>query len=310
MPPIIQNIINGLHDMVLIMSQSDLALLVLAGCALALLALLFFMPKIDIDKILAGGRGDSSAYSQRMIYQVRRLSAGDEPLKRRLARGLFRDGDAKAPIVVENNDFLMLMRLVFGLVFGMIAGIMVILLNADTYFLGLPIAGFLLPMLVAGMYNRMRRGKMLAALPKAAVRLRTRVGAEARIVEAFSKAAENQKGPLWDEMRWASRQMADDLPFDIMKQIDIRNNITFFGPLAGDLERASKRNKDDMRNVFVGYMDRKLEADFVEKENKLGSLLTKVNTVMIPFLLFGMLLAAGSTLLIQMINGDGTGAGL
>lgn len=307
MPPIIQNFLDIFRDIVITLSQSDLALIVLAGSAIALLGLLFYMPKIDLDKILAADKGgiDSSAYSQRMIYQVRRMTSGDQPLRQRLSRGLFRDGNPSAPIVTDNNDFLMLMRLVMGLVFGMIAGVMVILLNADLYFLGLPIAGFLGPILIAGLYNKIRRGKIVKALPLAAIRLRTRVGAEARIVEAFSKAAENQKGPLWDEMRWAARQMADDLPFATMKDIDIRNNITFFGPLAGDLERAAKRNKDDMRNVFVNYMDRKLDADFMEKENKLAGLLTKVNTVMIPFLLFGMLAAAGSTLLVGMLNDVG-----
>lgn len=307
----LQNIINtldgwknGLIDAILRLSQSNLSLLVLFAAAIALLGLLYFMPKINLDEMFTARR-DSKRFSEQMIYQAKRFTSSNLPLRKRLVQFLFREGNASSDIVIDNNQFFLLLRLITSFLFGLFAGVVVIVFKFDAYFTVLPILGFLLPLLVVGLYNRRRRGKIKAALPKAAVRLRTRISAENRIADAFLKAAEGQKGPLWDEMRMAARQMTDALPYEPMKEIDRRNNIVFFGEVAVQIERAGARNKEEAKNVFAAYMDRKSDENFSLKEEKLGGLVSKVNVVMIPFLLFGMLLAAGSTLLINLINGTG-----
>jgi pilus assembly protein TadC len=141
------------------------------------------------------------------------------------------------------------------------------------------LAGYVLPLVLAQLHNRARRKQILDALPNAMPRLATAFSIDTYLLPMiFSKVAESDIGPLYDELDWAAGQMALAVrdPYEVIAQLDSRNNITFFGRLANDIERGAGSSEANMRKAAQDYIDEALSEYYADYEKRIGNLPNKV----------------------------------
>ena len=151
--------------------------------------------------------------------------------------------------------------------------------------------GALLPRYVVDRYNRKRRAEVLADLPTAVRRLQLLVNATRSIPDSFNAAAEMGEGPLYDELRRAADIMVHSPWGPVLRELDVRNDLSLFGGLAAELEAAAKTNEALLPDIFRRLTDDLVFERETNLENHYARIPQRMSVAMVPFLLVAVVLA-------------------
>jgi pilus assembly protein TadC len=163
--------------------------------------------------------------------------------------------------------------------------------------------GYLLPLIYATLHNGSRKRKLLGALPVALPLLSSAIDTEPDLRAALAKVAKTEQGPLYEEIDWAAGQMAAAVSdrFAILRKIDERNHINFFGPMADVAQPEERQSDSRMRAVMREYISEWLNDYYGELDKRLGNLPNKVIlAVGLPMMLGVLVTIMGPILLTLM----------
>jgi pilus assembly protein TadC len=261
------------------LSNSNLTIFFLASLTVILIVSITYLPTIEDLVIRANFGSNRKNFSTRMLRQFQAIRPSSHTTFRdNLRENLYRAGRSN-DIIETNSDFFIFLRLVLAFALFGFAGLWLNVAHASPFILLLPFMGYVLPLVLAQLHNRARRKQIMDALPNAMPRLATAFSIDTYLLPMiFSKVAESDIGPLYDELDWAAGQMALAVrdPYEVIRQLDSRNNITFFGRLADDIERGSGSSESNMRKAAQDYIDEALSEYYADYEKRIGNLPNKV----------------------------------
>lgn len=274
-----------LGDLLRALGSSRDAVSVLAIILLALVVLILFLP--DATAVISSRTGENSL-AGRMLAQLRLISFGERPFAERLARLAYRDGRAGSDLET-GSDFLLFTRIALGTILGLV-GLLASALTGFPLLIILGPLGFIAPVLYAMLYNRQRRTKIAADVPAVMRQLETRVSAGLDLRESFRRVSAGRTGGLYAELGWASAQMSNPSVsyYDVLRSLDARSGLRLWGPLADQMERASRRGRRDEIDVFLAYIGRIIEDDEAKRDAVIAGVANKVILAMFPFLIAGL----------------------
>jgi len=297
------------------LASSQITIFFLGGVAVALVLALYFMPTFEDMISRANFGSDRTRFSSRMIRQMQSIRpTRDNKLSDTMRENLYRGG--LSTDIIETNgdkaDFFVFLRILCAVCLGAVGAFYVIFLHAAILFLGLAVMGYLLPAMWATLHNGARKRKLLAALPVALPLLASAIDTEPDIRSALAKVAKTETGPLYDELDWAAGQMAAAIAdiYDVLRKLDARNNIIFFGPLADTAEREARQADARMRSVMREYINEQLSDYYGELDKRLGNLPNKViMAVALPMMIGVLTVIMGPIILtlLQQLSHSGLG---
>lgn len=253
---------------------------------------------------MAPTRPSNASLIGRLVYQANLFAAGRAPLRERTRSMLQRGGRTDGEVMLD-SDFFLLVRIVVGAILGLL-GLLLMLVTGSYQLAGVSLLGFVAPSFVAMRYNAGRRKRYLEEMPRAMRMLETRIGPGVKIGDAFRRVAEGRSGPLWSELAWASAQMS--IPsanmFEVLRELDARNNVGYWAPLADQLERASRRGQKDVNETFLAAISRLLEDEEARRNASIASLPNKVIFGSLPFLLIALMIGIGGPFLSGLLFGN------
>jgi Flp pilus assembly protein TadB len=270
------------------------------------------MPTFEDMISRANFGSDRARFSSRMIRQIQSIRpTRDNKLSDTMRENLYRGG-LSTDVMETNGDFFVFLRILCAVCLGAIGVVYVVFLHAGVFFLGLAVLGYLLPAMWATLHNGARKRKLLAALPVALPLLASAIDTEPDIRSALAKVAKTEEGPLYDELDWAAGQMAAAIAdiYDVLRKLDARNNIIFFGPLADTAEREARQADARMRSVMRDYINEQLGDYYGELDKRLGNLPNKViMAVALPMMLGVLTVIMGPIVLtlLQQLSHSGIG---
>jgi pilus assembly protein TadC len=284
-------------------AASQITIFVLAGFAIALILALFFMPTLEEVATRANFGVDRTRFSSRMIRQAQSLRPTRENKMRDQLRDNLYRGGRSSDVMETSGDFFIFLRILCAVGFGLVGVLYVLVFGAPIFYLAAAALGYLAPTILANLHNRSRRKAISAALPAAMPRLGTAFDTEPDPRAAIAKVAKSDTGPLYDELDWAAGRMATvGNVYDVLRQLDARNGITFFGPLADTAEREAMNSYPRMRAIVREYINEKLDDHYNDLEKRLGNLPNKViMAVAIPMML-GILITVMGPILLSLID--------
>ena len=281
------------------LAASQVSIFVLAGLAIAIVLLMAFLPTIEEMVVRASFGSDRNRFSSRMIRSAQTLQPTRESGWRDQMRDQIYRGGHTSDIILTDSDFFIFLRLALAISIGSLAALYVIVTKAPFFFMALPFLGYMGPSFYAGAHNRGRNKQIRTALPIMMPRLATAFDTEPDPRSAVSKVAKSDVGPLYDELDWAAGRMATvGNTYDVLRQLDRRNGIDFFAPLADLAEREAAQSYSRMRIIVRDYINEALNDHYGELDKRLGALPNKVIvTVAIPMMLGIMVTVIGPVIL-------------
>jgi uncharacterized protein YejL (UPF0352 family) len=290
------------------LSNSNISFWAVAFIALALIALLFFMPTVESAMARTSWGGGRNRLSSRMVRQAQALRPSrGRNFSDKVRENLYRDGQSSAP-VETGSDFFLFTQFVFGSI-ALIIGFLVVLVGgASPIYLALAVAGYFAPTVLATVHNRNRRNAITKALPKALPRLATQIEMEPDLKTVFAKVAESDKGPLYDEFEWASGQMAIAARnvFEVLRELDRRNGLKpFFGPMADDAEREARGSDAKMKAAIRERIILALNDHYAKIDEKLGTVANRVTIAVAVPLMIGILISILGPLILSLVYNVG-----
>ena len=279
------------------LSNSNTTIFFLASLMVILIASIVYLPTIEDLVTRANFGANRKNFSTRMLRQFQAVRPNSNTgFRDKMRENLYRAGRPN-DIIETNTDFFIFLRLVLAFALFGFAALWLNVANASPLILLLPLLGYVGPLVLAQMHNRARRKKIMDALPNAMPRLATAFSIDTYLLPMiFSKVAESDIGPLYDELDWAAGQMALAVrdPYEVIRQLDGRNNIIFFGRLADDIERGSGSSEANMRKAAQDYIDEALSEYYADYEKRIGNLPNKVIvSVGIPMIVGIMVVVLG-----------------
>jgi Flp pilus assembly protein TadB len=274
-----------LGDLLRALGSSRDAVSALAIMLLALVVLILFLPNATAA---IASRTQEHSLAGRMLAQLRLITFGERPFAERLTRLAYRDGRAESDLET-GSDFLLFTRIALGTILGLV-GLLASALTSFPLLIILGPLGFIAPVLYAMLYNRQRRTKIAADVPAVMRQLETRVSAGLDLRESFRRVAAGRTGGLYAELGWASAQMSNPSVsyYDVLRSLDARSGLRLWGPLADQMERASRRGRRDEIDVFLAYIGRIIEDDEARRDAVIAGVANKVILAMFPFLIAGL----------------------
>ena len=274
-----------LGDLLRALGSSRDAVSALAIILLALVVLILFLP--DATAVISSRTGENSL-AGRMLAQLRLITFGERPFAERLARLAYRDGRVGSDLET-GSDFLLFTRIALGTILG-IVGLLASALTGCPLLVILGPLGFIAPVLYAMLYNRQRRTKIATDVPAVMRQLETRVSAGLDLRESFRRVSAGRASGLYAELGWASSQMSNPSVsyYDVLRTLDARSGLRLWGPLADQMERASRRGRRDEIAVFLAYIGRIIEDDEAKRDAVIAGVANKVILAMFPFLIAGL----------------------
>lgn len=252
---------------------------------LAIVALIVFLPNASAAISLRTGE---STLAGRMLAQLRLVTFGERPLAERITRLAYRDGRGNSDLET-NSDFLLFTRIALGTILGIVGLLLTLITGFPLLVIAGPL-GFIAPVLYAMFYNRQRRARIAADVPAVLRQLETRVSAGLDLREAFRRIAAGRTTGLYAELGWAAAQMANPTasPYEVLRTLDARGGLRLWGPLADQMERASRRGRRDEIDVFLAYIGRLISDDEARRDAVIAGVANKVILAMFPFLITGL----------------------
>jgi Flp pilus assembly protein TadB len=253
-------------------------------------ALVYYAPALASTIGRAQGR-DRGRFGERLLRQLRSLRSEERGVRDQFTRMLRRDGREDG-LILTDTDFFLFVRVGAGIGIAVLGLLFAYLLGTPAWAIA-ALSGYFIPNILAAQANRRRQRSILRDLPGALRRIQTRIASGADIRDALFKVSQKRQGPLYAELYWAAGQMSipGNDQFDVLRELDERNDLSFFAPLADQVERAGKRGRNDAVEAFLGYIERVLEDDEGKRSGKIAGLPTKVTAGMVPFLAISLLIA-------------------
>lgn len=286
------------------LANSNVSFWAIAIIAVALIALLFFMPTVETALGRTSWGDGRNRLSSRMMRQAQALRPSHgRSFSDKVRENLYRDGQSSAPIDTT-SDFFLFAQFVFGSVFLIISFLLVVVSGASPILLFLAVVGYFAPTILATYHNRRRRNAIMKALPKALPRMATQIEMEPDLKTVFAKVAEADKGPLYDEFEWAAGQMAIAARnvFEVLRELDRRNGLKpFFGPMADDAEREARGSDAKMRAAIRDRIILALNDHYAKIDEKLGTIANRVTVVVAGPLVIGILIAIMGPLILSLL---------
>lgn len=283
-------------------AMSNLPIYALFATILVSTTIVYYAPALAATIGRASGR-DRGKLGERLLRQLRSLRSEERGVRDQFTRMLRRDGREDG-LILTDTDFFLFVRVAAGVGVAVVGLIFAYLLGTPAWAIA-ALSGYFLPNVLAAQANRRRQRAILRDLPGALRRIQTRVASGSSIRDALFKVSQKREGPLYAEIYWASGQMSipGNDQFEVLRELDERNDLSFFAPLADQVERAAKRGRKDGLDAFLGYIERVLEDDESRRSGKISGLPTKVTAGMVPFLAISLLLALVSPYVIGFISG-------
>ena len=283
-------------------SMSNLPVYALFIAILLSTALVYYAPVLASTVGRASGRSDRGRLVDRLLRQLRSLRSEERGVRDQFTRMLRRDGREDGVIMVD-TDFFLFVRVGSGIAIAVIGLLFAYLVGTPAWAI-LALSGYFLPNIVAARSNRARQRALLRELPGALRRIQTRIASGADIRDALFKVSQKRDEPLYAELYWAAGQMSipGNDQFDVLRELDERNDLAFFAPLADQVQRAGKRGRNDAVEAFLGYIERVLEDEEGRRSGKIAGLPTKVTAGMVPFLAISLLVAMVAPYAIGFFN--------
>lgn len=295
------------------LSNSNVSFWAVAIIAIALIALLFFMPTVESAMARTSWGGGRNRLSSRMMRQAQVLRpSGGRTFFTKIRENLYRDGQSSAPVEIS-SDFFLFVQFVFGTIFLIAGFLMVVIGGASPLYLIFAVAGYFTPTILASVHNRNRRNAITRALPKALPRLATQIEMEPDLKAVFAKVAEADKGPLYDEFEWAAGQMAIAARnvFEVLRELDRRNGLKpFFGPMADDAEREARGSDAKMKAAIRERIILALNDHYAKIDEKLGTVANRVTIAVAIPLMIGILIAILGPLILSLLYNVGQSGGI
>ena len=302
-------ILGGLRSFLIALlgpaAANQISIFILAGFAIAIVLSLYFMPNLEEMAARANFGSDRDRFSSRMIRQAQSL----QPTRENRLRDQLRDnvyrGGRSSDIMETNGDFFLFLRILCAVGLGAIGAFYVLVLNAPIFYLALAGLGYLAPLIIANLHNRSRKKLIEASLATAMPRLATAFDTEPDPRAAIAKAAKSGEGegPLYDELDWAAGRMATvGNVYDVLRQLDERNGIDFFAPLANTAEREALNSYPRMRAIVRDYINERLNDHYNDLDKRLGSLPNKVIVVVAVPMMIGILITLMGPVILSLID--------
>lgn len=285
-------------------AASNVSIIFLAGVMILLVMTMFFLPTVEDMISRANFGGDRRRWTSVMIRQAQALRPTKEKkLSAKVKENLYRGGQSN-DIMDVSSDFFRFLRFVCGAIMAGLGVVAVLVLGAPPFFLGLAVVGYLLPGVIATMHNRGRKKKIMASLAQALPRLATAMDMERGLRGALAKVAASDKGPLYDELDWAAGQMtlAVRNDFDVLRELDTRNGIAFFGPLADAAEREAQGSDARFRAIVREYINEALNDHYGELDRRLGNLANKVIVIVAIPMMIGVMVTLMGPIVLSLID--------
>ncbi len=288
------------------LSASQVSIFFLGAIAIGLVLALYFMPTFEEMVSRSNFGADRTRFSSRMIRQMQSLKpTRDNKMADMMRAGLYRGGRS-TDIMDTSGDFFVFLRLLCATGVGGAACLYVLLLHQSPLFLVLALMGFFLPQMFATLHNNGRRRKIMAALPLALPRLASAIDTEEDLRAAIGKVAKSnpEGGPLYDELNWAAGRMAAAVSdrWEILRQLDTRNGIVFFRPLADAAERESALQDSRMRKVVREHINEFLKDFYLDMEKRLLNLPNKVIMQVALPMLIGVLSVIMGPVILSLLD--------
>ena len=299
-----ESLLQNLARLLAPLSTRNDALLALVVIAVLVIVLLASAPAIETALERSGRSRDRAPILGRLLRSAALLRpVGGRSISEQVRGELYRDGNVNATIVT-NSDFFLFLEIATCAIAIAIGAILALVLNS-AFILAIGILGYLTPWLIAFLHNRARKKKVAAEMPRILPRLATAIDLEPSLRDVFARLSEVGVGPLYDEFRWASGQMAlsNRNIYDVMRDLDTRNSLPFFSQLADDAEREAYGSDTKMREVGRESVTRALDDHFGKMDEKLGGVPNKVMLAVAPFLLIALLLSALGPLIVTFVSG-------
>jgi Flp pilus assembly protein TadB len=300
-----EQLINQIAELAGPISRSNIAFLLLAGAALALLGVLFFASSIE-NSLLRAGRSSQNRLTTRLGRAVRQLRQPERSITENLVATLYRDGSRDGPIL-ERSDAFLFIQIALAVGVGLVALLAYLFLSATPFVLTAPVAGYLVPMYLAERHNRRRRKAIETALPRVLSKLDMRIASGMQMPTAIRSVLRHIDGPIAGELDWAARQMtlASADSWTVLRDLGDRTGVVEFRTLATIMQRSSRSSAADARKAFSAFVAKVRSQADREKETRLEKLESKVTTIVTPPLLGALMSSAFGSLIIDFINGRG-----
>jgi len=239
------------------------------------------------------------------VAQTMRPPSG-VPLTEHVQNRLFGEG-GQVRIDPDSEKLLMILSGVIGTFIGLV--LMLLFLPAALVPV-FTLVGALMPRYIVNRHNAQRRKAVLADLPTACQRLQLLVNATRSIPDSFDAAADMGEGALYDELRRAADIMVHSPWGPVMRELDVRNDLSLFSGLAAELEAAARTNEALLPDIF-----KRLSNDLVFEretflENHYGRIPQRMSIAMVPFMLVAIVLANVGPMAIKAFSGGATGVPL
>lgn len=284
-------------------AMSNLPVYALFASIVVSTMVVYYAPVLASTIGRASGR-DRGRVGERLLRQLRALRSEERGVRDQFTRMLRRDGRSDGVIMTE-TDFFLFVRVAAGIGIAVLGLVFAYLLGTPAWAIA-ALSGYFLPNIFAAQANRRRQRLLLRELPGALRRIQTRIASGSDLRDSLFKVSQKREGPLYAELYWAAGQMSipGNDQFDVLRELDERNNLSFFAQMADQIERAGKRGRKDATEACLGYIERVLEDDENKRSGRIAGLPTKVTGAMVPFLAISLLVALLAPFLVGFISGE------
>ena len=302
--------IGKIVALTLALSESNMVLIAFGTAIIICLIVLLFIARTEQSlrrgAMIAAKSLPVDEFIHRLVGQIDLLRAPDKSPLSAFRENIFLDGRSDSTVKIHSDMFL-LAQIAISVTLMILVGVIVIVLRLPAFALALAVGGYFLPLAWAMMHNRARRKALLSDLPSALVRIQIRISSDGSFQDALYKVSNLLTGPIATELAWAAQRMYDPVDdLDVLREIDERNGIVFFGPMADQLQIARRGSQVRFQEMFAAVAERQMEAEYAEMSDKVAGLRSKVTIVMTPFLLFALMLTIAAPYIIMAMESSKT----